>query len=103
MDDSFVRDELFLLTVRSESDQEHAQLVQSVARVWPKVYDHARVRYCVDGRLRWRRPVDGRATAKTMNTDSLETEEARRCRLRSGTIGHKMWLGGGCPGKADWR
>ena len=43
MDESFVRDELFLLTVMGESAQEHAQLAQAAARVWPKVYGHARV------------------------------------------------------------
>ena len=64
MDESFVRDELLLLTVMGESAQEHAQLVQAAARVWPKVYGHARVGSCADGRLRRRRPVDGRAIPK---------------------------------------
>ena len=62
MDESFVRDELFLLTVMGDSAQEHAQLVQAAARVCPKVYGHARVGPCADGRLRRRRPADGRAT-----------------------------------------
>ena len=48
--------------VRNELAQEHAQLVQAAARVWPKVYGKPRVGSCADGRLRRRRPVDGKAT-----------------------------------------
>ena len=64
MDESFVRDKLFLLTVMGESAQDHEQWAQAAARVWPKVYGHARVGSCADGKLHRRRTVDGGATPK---------------------------------------
>ena len=65
MDQSYVSDELFLLTVKGESPQDHAQLVQAAAQVWTKIYGHARVGSCADGKLhRRRRTADGGAIQK---------------------------------------
>ena len=93
MDESYVCDELFLLTVMGESPQDHAQLVQAAAQVWTKIYGHARVGSCADGKLHRRRTVDGGASPKP-GTQSLETEPARRCRLLCGAGARKRCLGG---------
>ena len=91
MDESYVRDELFLLTVMGESPQDHAQLVQAAAQVWTKIYGHARVGSCADGKLHRRRTVDGGASPKPgtlrawkqkrrADVDCIvEQERAKRC------------------------